>query len=97
MTAPFWVAFDADYDGPLRLSITLAPWQHDTDGDQLLALIEGLALLADRGAFVRKTVPPKDARMRVLSTAHTPPQRYVWELDARGVDHRFEIAHPSVQ
>jgi len=89
MAVPFAVAFDAGYDGPLRLSITLGPWQHASDGDQLLALIEGLALLADRGAFVRSAVHPKDARMRLLSSAHSAPHRYVWDYDARGVDARF--------
>jgi hypothetical protein len=86
---PVAVAFDPGYDGPLRITVSLGAWEHDTDGDGLIDLVESLRTLADRGAFVRSDRPPAQAAMPLLATQHSPPGQYVWEVDARTVDHRF--------
>jgi len=89
MAPPVVVAFDPGYDGPLRITISLGTWRHDVDGHQLEELIDGLLVLADRGAFVRPELHPADAVVRVGATRHVPPVQYIWEFEARGLDHRF--------
>ncbi len=89
MAPPVVVAFDPGYDGPIRITVTLGPWRHDIDGANLIELVDGLLLLADRGAFVRPDLHPVDALARVRGTRHAEPTQYIWEVDVRGVDHRF--------
>ena len=86
---PVEVAFDGGYDGPLRIVVSLGSWQHDFDGDKLVELVGGLIVLADRGAFVRSDLHPREAAMRTVATKHAPPAHYQWEVEARAVDHRF--------
>jgi hypothetical protein len=86
---PVSVAFAPSYDGRLRISVALGPWQNDYDGKQLTELVEGLLLLCDRGAFVRAAAHPIDASAQVIGTRHAPPSLYIWDVAVAGVDHRF--------
>jgi hypothetical protein len=83
------VALSPDYDGSIRIAVSLGAWERATDGDSLMELVENLFVLADRGAFVREDAEPADAALRVERTAHSPPSRYTWDVLARHLDHRF--------
>ena len=83
------VALRPDYDGPVRVQVSLGAWEHSSDGDSLTDLVQDLFLLADRGAFVRGNAHPEDAAVRVQTVDYSPPSRYAWEVEARNLDHRF--------
>lgn len=82
-------AIDRNYDGPIRICVTLGPWEQDQDGPQLVQLVEDFLRLGDLGVFARSRVHPADSVMRPIATHHAPPVQYVWDVDMRRVDPRF--------
>lgn len=83
------VSLEPNYNGPLRITVTLGEWNDDGDGDELVRTVEGVLMFADRGAFVRETAHPADAVMKIIAARHAPPVQFIWDVDARSIDHRF--------
>lgn len=76
------------YDGVVIITVVLAPEGED-DGKHLQDLIEGLVLLAHRGAFVRTQFHPAEAEANILERRHAPPVKFEWRVNVRKLDHRF--------